>query len=296
MLASCSAGYARVVAQISSSFSMILRAKHNGKKPHRRSPPVPIHRPFPPPESDPEWTIPAIVRRTGGTWCRRLRRGKDVIPAVICGGGAPPIPIDISFGKMMSLMTWGRIFTRPLRIEVQGGHTHDVLARNIQFHLLHQNHPVHATFYRMSETQRFLVWVPVALTGLDQCSLLVDDEHQFHINIMMKKVPLMCYKDEVPPVIEVDISKLHDWGRIRINDLKESLLALYPSVEFHHPEGTKYADNYMVLAASDFFTEAHEKPEAATEATSASTAGTAAAATPAAGASAGADAKKKQDA
>eukprot|EP00697_Spironema_sp_BW2_P005816 gnl/Spiro4/18106_TR9673_c0_g1_i1.p1 gnl/Spiro4/18106_TR9673_c0_g1~~gnl/Spiro4/18106_TR9673_c0_g1_i1.p1 ORF type:complete len:334 (-),score=90.49 gnl/Spiro4/18106_TR9673_c0_g1_i1:79-1080(-) len=230
------------------------------KKTHKKPPPPPmtVPRRFPPPPEDSFWDIPAVLRPPGTRHARKVRRGALVVPAVVFGQGAPPISIDVPFGKINSILAMGDIFSRMFRISFCGhtGSTDpalqnvkpmEVFIKKIAPHPTRQDHFTHISFYRPPETGHFLLWVPIALVGAEKNPFMSnEDEHSEHLFIVQPRIPLYVTKYNYPTLINVSIADIGEREKVRIDELKPQILKQFPDVWFHQPPGTQYGCNYIV--------------------------------------------------
>ncbi len=160
-----------------------------------------------------EITIVVDVRAAKGTKKElSTLRAASRIPAVVYGGGNPPLNIALSEREFMDARKKGGV-NAILRLKhPQGEET--VMVKELQRHPV-TDRPVHADFQRISLTRKIDARVPLVIVGVaagvkDFGGMLAIDLRELRI----KALPA-----QIPQKIEVDVAKLGLHEALHVGDL-----------------------------------------------------------------------------
>jgi large subunit ribosomal protein L25 len=146
-------------------------------------------------------TLPAEARATVGKGASRAMRRQGRVPAVIYGGGQPPVAIHVEEKLLMKQLQTGHFMNSVVEIAVDGA-THRTLPRDVQFHVV-SDRPVHADFLRISADSLVQVEVPVrfineaASPGLKRGAVL---------NVVRHEIELRVPADRIPEELVIDVT------------------------------------------------------------------------------------------
>jgi len=156
--------------------------------------------------------IEATARSRAGKGAARQVRREGNVPAVIYGNKKDPETIAISDNELKKLIAGGRFFATVFDVKF-GDKTERVLAREVQFDPV-MDFPVHVDFIRIGEDGRTRVSVPVKFLNRDRCPGL---KRGGALNIVRRVVHLICPADNIPKVLEMDLSEVDIGTSIHIS-------------------------------------------------------------------------------
>ncbi|MCS6987862.1 MAG: 50S ribosomal protein L25/general stress protein Ctc [Sphingomonadaceae bacterium] len=146
-------------------------------------------------------TLPAEARAKVGKGASRAMRRQGRVPAVIYGGGQPPLPIAIEERLLVKQLAGGRFMNSVIDIAV-GDTVHRTIPRDVQFHVV-TDRPIHADFLRVSEASTVTVLVPVRFVHEEACPGL---KRGGVLNVVRHEIELQCPAEAIPDDITVDLA------------------------------------------------------------------------------------------
>jgi large subunit ribosomal protein L25 len=159
-------------------------------------------------------TLNATAReKVGKGAARAVRRGAQV-PAVIYGGGQPPITIALDFNETKRLIYAGHFLTTTFEISV-GNEKIRTLPRDYQLDPV-RDFPLHVDFLRLSANSVVRVEVPVHVVGQDKSPGL---KAGGTLQIVEHSVELSVPADAIPDSIEVSVVTLDLGETIHLSDV-----------------------------------------------------------------------------
>jgi large subunit ribosomal protein L25 len=216
--------------------------------------------------------VEATTRTLQGTGASRRLRRESRVPAIVYGGKADPISIELDHNAMFHAMRKEAFHSSLLDLEVDGASAGQVLLRDFQLHPFRQI-VMHMDFQRVSATEKMHIKVPIHFIGAD-VSPAVKGAQQV-ISHPLSEVEIACLPKHLPQFIEIDLSTMEPNGTLHASQLTL-------------PEGvtliTHGSDDPVIATATSPREEKADEPAVADAAP--------AAAAPAAGAPAGGAAKK----
>lgn len=160
-------------------------------------------------------TVAAELRDRAGKGAARATRRAGRIPAVIYGDKKEATLVSLEPKAIDKLIHKKAFFATLLDIEL-GGKKHRVLPRDVQFDVV-TDRTLHVDFQRVSKNTKIHVNVPVvvrnelAAPGLKRGGVL---------NLVRHEIEFICAPDNIPQMIEVDLTGLDIGGSIHINAIK----------------------------------------------------------------------------
>ncbi len=146
---------------------------------------------------------------------RRLRRMQDKIPAIIYGGGLPPVAITLDHKKMMHALENQAFYSHILTLDIAGQKQQAVL-KDLQRH--HFKKAIfHMDFLRVSATDKITMHVPLHFVGEANCPGVKAGGIVSHRLI---DIEIRCLASSLPEFIEVDLSKAALDDSIHLSQLK----------------------------------------------------------------------------
>ncbi len=143
---------------------------------------------------------------------KRTRKGGRT-PAVIYGGAADPMPVQIDTQALEAMLRHGSL-TRVVPLDIDGGENCQVLMRSPV------RHPVslellHVDMFRVTASSRVTVDVPIVLTGVAEGVLAGGVLDQ-----VLHTIHLECLASNIPEKIEVDVTNLEINDNIHVSTLE----------------------------------------------------------------------------
>lgn len=199
-------------------------------------------------------------QETGKNAANRLR-ARDMIPAVLYGGGkgTETVPLSVPRKALLSLLRKGlhdnAIFQMKLRGADTAGH---VMIRDLSVDPITRS-MLHVDFVRIQMDRKLKVKTAVEITGIP---VGVKTEGGL-LNVVTHELSIECLPADIPHSIQVDVSNLHLHGSIRVSDLvpdeKIKVLDAPDRVVCH--VALPKAEEVVAVAATDVAPVAGVEPE-----------------------------------
>lgn len=158
-----------------------------------------------------------VERRTetGKNACNRLRE-KDLIPAVIYGGGAgsESLPLSVPRKSLLGLFRKGLHQNSVFLLQLKG--TDDkrhVMVRDVTVSPLTRA-LLHVDFVRILLDRKLKVKVPVETVGIP-----LGVKHGGLLDVVTRELEIECLPADIPAHIQVDVSALDAGNVLRVADL-----------------------------------------------------------------------------
>lgn len=155
---------------------------------------------------------------------RRLR-AEGRIPAVLYGPGAETIALSIDtteLDKAIKSKTGSQAF---FNMVIDGGDIGNKTAmiKNVQMHPV-TRHMIHADFYEIAMDRKIRAMAPVTVTG--KC---IGVENGGMLQIIRRELEVLCFPNQMPEEIEIDITDLDMGDSVHIQDITAE-----EGIEFPH--------------------------------------------------------------
>ncbi len=154
--------------------------------------------------------------RTGtGKGAARQARRDGMVPGIVYGGGADPLPINLPFNKLLTTLRAGRFMSTLFNMKVEGQDDVRVICRSVQRDVV-KDLPVHVDFMRLKRTSRVNLFIPVefinegAAPGLKKGGVL---------NAVRPEVELVVTAGDIPEKLTVDLSGLNIGDTVTISSV-----------------------------------------------------------------------------
>jgi large subunit ribosomal protein L25 len=142
-------------------------------------------------------------------------RRAGLVPAVIYGAGKDPVMVSIDPRVIWKALDGGHFYSTLFDIEIEGGGKEKAVARDVQFHPV-TDQPLHVDYLRASGKTKLAVQVSVHFINEDQCSALKSGSV---LNIVRHEIELMCFANNIPSEIEIDLSVFAMGDSIKISNV-----------------------------------------------------------------------------
>jgi large subunit ribosomal protein L25 len=164
----------------------------------------------------------AEIREVAGKAAnRRLRRAKGV-PAILYGGGKPPLPLTLDAATLHKQLENEAFYSHILTVKV-GTDMEQAVLKDLQ---RHPYRPIilHVDLQRVTAEQKLYVHVPLHFVGETVAPGV--KEQGGMVAHLMADVEVVCLPKDLPEFIDADLSQLRAGETVHLSDLK-----LPPGVE-----------------------------------------------------------------
>ncbi|WP_299840039.1 50S ribosomal protein L25/general stress protein Ctc [uncultured Jannaschia sp.] len=162
--------------------------------------------------------IPDLVAhaRTGtGKGAARQSRRNGMVPGVVYGGGADPLPIEVPFNDLVAKLKAGRFRATLWNLKVEGQEDVRVIARDVQRDVV-KDLPTHLDLMRLRRTSKVNLFIPVVFENVDGCP---GDKQGGVLTVVRPEVELRVTAGDIPDHISVDCSKMEIGDTLHISDV-----------------------------------------------------------------------------
>ncbi len=159
--------------------------------------------------------IPDLIatERTGtGKGAARQARREGLVPGIVYGGGADPLPINVNFNKLLQKLKQGRFMSTLFNLKVEGQEDVRVICRGVQRDVV-KDLPTHIDFMRLKRTSRVNIFVHVefendkAAPGIKKGGVLTVVRPEVELNVVAGDIPNQIVVDltgkEIGDVIHI---------------------------------------------------------------------------------------------
>lgn len=160
-------------------------------------------------------SLKASTRAKVGKGAARATRLNNQIPAVIYGGGEPPLSISLDQKQATQLIFAGHFLTTVFDIDVDGKKVR-ALPRDYQLHPVRDT-PMHVDFLRLGAGQTVRVFVPVHFINQE---ISPGIKKGGSLNVVRHEVEFVVPGEAIPESITVDLAKLEINETARISSVK----------------------------------------------------------------------------
>ena len=148
--------------------------------------------------------LEALERTGTGKGAARQARRDGMVPGIVFGGDADPLPINIPFNKLLTMLRKGRFKSTLFNMKVEGHDDVRVICRDVQRHVV-KDLPTHVDFMRLKRTTKINLFINVEVSGEDDCPGL---KKGGVLTLIRPEVELVVTAADIPESITVDISGL----------------------------------------------------------------------------------------
>ena len=130
-------------------------------------------------------------------------RKSGLIPGIVYGGAAEPVPVQLDERTLTRHYSTGAFLQTLVMLEIAGQKTR-VIPRSVQLDPV-TDRPVHVDFLRLTPGGKISLDIPVHFRGQENSPGL---KRGGVVNIVRHEVALLCPVDNIPEFIEGDLSEL----------------------------------------------------------------------------------------
>ena len=163
--------------------------------------------------------IPDLVaeHRTGtGKGAARQTRRDGMVPGVVYGGEADPLPIQIPFNVLVKRLKEGRFLAKLFNLKVAGKDDVRVICRSVQRDVV-KDLPTHVDLMRLRRTSRVNLYIPVEVQGEDVAPGL---KKGGVLTLVRPEVELRVTAGDIPEKITIDVSRMQIGDTLTISSVE----------------------------------------------------------------------------
>ncbi|HWK72524.1 50S ribosomal protein L25/general stress protein Ctc [Pollutimonas sp. M17] len=180
----------------------------------------------------------ATSRSDKGTSASRRLRHAGRVPAIVYGGTADPLSIELDHNEIYHALRKEEFHASILDMELDGKKGDQVLLRAVQWHPYKQQ-VLHVDFQRVDASQAITTKVPLHFVN-GEISPAVKVSGQI-ISHVVTELEVTCLPANLPKFIEVDLAQLTGGANVYLSDIT------LPKGVTHTVHG---AESDLVLAAA----------------------------------------------
>ncbi len=163
--------------------------------------------------------IPDFVaqERTGtGKGAARQARRDGMVPGIVFGGDADPLPINVPFNMLIKKLREGRFKSTLFNMKVEGHDDVRVICRDVQRHVV-KDLPTHIDFMRLKRTTQINLFIAVEVVGEDVSPGL---KKGGVLTLIRPEVELIVTAGDIPDHITIDVSEIEIGDNVTISSVK----------------------------------------------------------------------------
>ncbi len=160
-------------------------------------------------------TIEATERSVTGKGASRRLRKEGLVPAIVYGGDAEPMQINLQHHTFFNALDNEAIYTQVIDLKI-GKKKEKVVLRDLQRHPYKQI-IMHADFFRVDAKTALHVTVPFHFVNADTC-VGVKQEGGL-LNHIMSEVEVVCLPKDIPEFIEVDVANIKLGNSLHLSEI-----------------------------------------------------------------------------
>ncbi|MEO0372290.1 MAG: 50S ribosomal protein L25/general stress protein Ctc [Pseudomonadota bacterium] len=154
--------------------------------------------------------------RTGtGKGAARAARRDGMVPGIVFGGDTDPLPINIPFNKLLTMLKAGRFKSTLFNLKVDGHDDVRVICRDVQRDVV-KDLPTHLDLMRLRRTTKINLFVPVEFVGEEEAPGL---KKGGVLTVVRNEIELLVTAGDIPEKVEVDLAGLDIGDTVTISDV-----------------------------------------------------------------------------
>ncbi|ANB35580.1 50S ribosomal protein L25/general stress protein Ctc [Rhodovulum sulfidophilum] len=157
----------------------------------------------------------ATVRTGTGKGAARQARRDHLVPGIVYGGGAEPLPINIKYNELLKRLKAGRFLSTLFNLKVDGQEDVRVICRGVQRDVV-KDLPTHVDLMRLRRTSRINLFIPVEFVGEETSPGL---KRGGVLTVVRPEVELVVTAGDIPEKLTVDVSALNVGDIVHISDI-----------------------------------------------------------------------------
>ncbi|MCA0938612.1 50S ribosomal protein L25/general stress protein Ctc [Yangia mangrovi] len=157
----------------------------------------------------------ALERSGTGKGAARQARRDGMVPGIVFGGEAEPLPIQIPFNSLLKTLKAGRFKSTLFNLKVDGHEDVRVICRDVQRDVV-KDLPTHFDLMRLRRTSRINLYIHVDFINEEQAPGL---KRGGVLTIVRQEVELNVLAGDIPDHITVDLAGKTIGDVIHISDV-----------------------------------------------------------------------------
>ncbi len=157
----------------------------------------------------------ATVRTGTGKGAARQARRDGLVPGIVYGGGTDPLPINVPYNVLFKKLKDGRFLSTLYNLKVDGHDDVRIICRNVQRDIV-KDLPTHVDFMRLKRTTKINLFIPVEVTGEEDCPGL---RKGGLLTMVRPEVELVVTAGDIPESISISVAGLEVGDTITISDV-----------------------------------------------------------------------------
>ncbi|PTW51224.1 MULTISPECIES: 50S ribosomal protein L25/general stress protein Ctc [Rhodovulum] len=157
----------------------------------------------------------ATVRTGTGKGAARQARRENLVPGIVYGGGAEPLPINLKYNELLKRLKAGRFLSTLFNLKVDGQEDVRVICRGVQRDVV-KDLPTHVDLMRLRRTSRINLYIPVEFVGEEKSPGL---KRGGVLTVVRPEVELVVTAGDIPEKLTVDVSALNIGDIVHISDI-----------------------------------------------------------------------------
>jgi len=162
--------------------------------------------------------IPDLVaheRKGTGKGAARQARRDHMVPGIVYGGEADPLPINIPFNVLIKRLRDGRFLSTLFNLKVEGHDDVRVICRNVQRDVV-KDLPTHLDLLRLKRSTKINLFIPVEFEGEDDCPGL---KKGGILTVVRPEVELIVTAGDIPEKLTASVAGLEMGDTITISSI-----------------------------------------------------------------------------
>lgn len=162
--------------------------------------------------------IPDLIalERTGtGKGAARQARREGMVPGIVFGGEADPLPIKIPFNVLLKKLKAGQFKSTLFNLKVEGHDDVRVICRDVQRHVV-KDLPIHLDLMRLRRTSKVNLFISVVFENEEDSPGL---KKGGVLTVVRPEVELIVTAQDIPDQITVDLTGLEVGDSVTISSV-----------------------------------------------------------------------------
>ena len=153
---------------------------------------------------------------TGTAASRRLRKLKNIVPAIVYGGNQEPEKIEVQHKHLLKALEDEAFYSSIITLSIEGSKQPVVLKAL-------QRHPakpliMHADFQRARKDSVIKVNIPLRFLNKDTCIGVKQQGGLLHYDLL--ELEVSCTPSDLPQFIEIDLAELEIERILHLSEIK----------------------------------------------------------------------------
>ena len=157
----------------------------------------------------------AAVRTGTGKGAARQARRENLVPGIVYGGGADPLPINLPYNALIKKLKAGRFLSTLFNLKVEGQDDVRVICRSVQRDVV-RDLPTHVDLLRLRRTTRISLYIHVEFENHKDAPGI---KRGGVLTVVRPEVELNVLAGEIPEQIVVDLTGKQMGDVIHISDV-----------------------------------------------------------------------------